>query len=234
MVEHPRTLILNGVSTMIFSKTNPPSGHYVYAYVRKDNSPYYIGKGKGKRAWSRTDRTVFPNKDHSNIVILEHNLTNVGSLAIERRMIAWYGRKDLGTGILYNKTDGGDGNCGWLPSEETKQKISNQNKGKKKFNNSQKERMSLARSGNNHWNYGKTTPSKTKTKISDSVKKHNKTRIFDYKVYTLLDLISGKTYKYTKITSLALFDSLEINPSGFKWAMKYNIDKLYKKRYTLI
>lgn len=102
----------------IYSKKNPPEGFYVYAYIRskdsqtaKTGTPYYIGKGKGRRAWD-TDHTVKLPRLASNIIMLETNLTEVGALAIERRMIGWYGRIDNNTGILRNKTDGGEGASG--------------------------------------------------------------------------------------------------------------------------
>ena len=101
--------------------------YYVYAYLRKDGTPYYIGKGKDNRAYAKNHRS-FP-KDLSCIVFLEHNLTEIGALALERRYIAWYGRKDQKTGCLINLTDGGESTSGWIMPEEVKQKIRQTKKG---------------------------------------------------------------------------------------------------------
>ena len=119
----------------IYSRNNTPNGFYIYAYLRNNGTPYYIGKGHSKRAWiqhSNRGKGAHTPKDLSRIYICESNLTELGAFALERRYIRWWGRKDLGTGILQNMSDGGQGTANTIRicSEETKQKISLANKGR--------------------------------------------------------------------------------------------------------
>lgn len=104
---------LGSISMTIYSPHRIPAGYYVYAYLRPDGTPYYIGKGKNKRAWQLHEN--IKRLSYNNITILEQELTEIGAVALERRMIQWYGRKDLGTGILRNRTDGGEGTANSVP-----------------------------------------------------------------------------------------------------------------------
>jgi ribosomal protein L24E len=95
-----------------------PSRFYTYAYLREDGTPYYIGKGKGKRAYKKGREEVGKPTDKSRIIYLKQNITEDEAIKHEIYMIAVFGRKDLGTGILRNKTNGGDGASGYKHSEE--------------------------------------------------------------------------------------------------------------------
>ena len=108
---------------------------YTYAYLREDGTPYYIGKGKGKRAYDRKRHNAYvPSKNR--ILFLKKNLTEEEAFKHEKYMIAVFGRKDLATGILYNLTDGGDGPSGYVHSEESRKQMGDKRRGKKRPNHS--------------------------------------------------------------------------------------------------
>lgn len=155
--------------------------YYVYAYLREDNTPYYIGKGKGNRIYNKNHCVNLPT-NKSKIIILENDLTEIGAFALERRMIFWYGRIDLNNGILRNKTDGGDGASGYVHTNESKELIGKKTKGNKsrtglKHSSETKKIISLANSGKNSymfgekpWNYGQKTKQETRKKQSEKRK----------------------------------------------------------------
>jgi hypothetical protein len=106
--------------------------YYVYSYLREDCSPYYIGKGSGRRAYTKGPKEVKPPRDKSRVRIIKADLTEEEAFLLEKLYILMFGRVDLGTGILRNKSDGGDGSSGAVRSEETREKLRQANLGKKK------------------------------------------------------------------------------------------------------
>ena len=118
------------------------NNYYTYAYLREDGTPYYIGKGKAGRINNTLHTIHLPVKEERRI-FLKKNLTDEEARKHEIYMIAVLGRKDLGTGILRNMTDGGEGCAGRRLSDETKKKLSDSHKGKK-FTDEHKRKLSEA------------------------------------------------------------------------------------------
>ena len=105
--------------------------YYTYAYLREDGTPYYIGKGSGDRAYKNGGRYC-STPPKNRILYLKQNLTEEESFRHEIYMINLFGRKDLGTGILHNRSDGGEGSSGAIRSKDLRQRISESLKGKPK------------------------------------------------------------------------------------------------------
>jgi hypothetical protein len=143
--------------------------YYTYAYLREDRTPYYIGKGQGRRLYKKRKGEVNPPKDKSRILILKNNLTEEEAFRHEIYMISFFGRKDLGTGILHNRTDGGEGLSGYICSDETKRKMSEALKGKP-LSEETRRKMSEAHKGENHSFYGKCHSKESKRKMSEASK----------------------------------------------------------------
>jgi len=83
--------------------------YYVYLHTRFDGTPFYVGKGKGKRAYSKSRRNQYwnniVNKDDGFVVtFVKQNLTNEEACALEKQTIAEYGFDNL-----TNMTAGGNG-----------------------------------------------------------------------------------------------------------------------------
>lgn len=98
----------------------------MYMYLRSKNSkhgaaktPYYVGKGKGMRAYSK-DHRVRPPVDKTMIVFIARDLSECEAFALEVALIAQYGRIDNNSGCLRNLTDGGEGASGHSESARRK------------------------------------------------------------------------------------------------------------------
>lgn len=128
--------------------------YYVYAYLRQNRSangpagsPYYIGKGQGRRIYNpHKNCSARPPKDRRFAIKVFDNLALSESLALEKALIKIFGRLDLGTGCLRNLTDGGDGVIGI--SNQTRSKLSAKSRGRsRKHSEETKKKISIANTG---------------------------------------------------------------------------------------
>ena len=87
----------------------------VYQHKRNDtNEIFYIGIGNdctraGKRANRNEEWHKIDKKYGFKWEVLIANISRNEAFDIEKGLISYYGRKDLGTGQLVNQTKGGDG-----------------------------------------------------------------------------------------------------------------------------
>lgn len=142
---------------------------YVYEHWRLDRDEcFYVGKGKGRRAYSRSGR----NSHWGNIVaklerigsgyeirMVAVGITEQEAFELEARRIDFW--RDIVD--LCNKTKGGEGVSGLVMSDEAKRKMSEKAKGRvgnksmlgKKHSEETKEKMRLAKLGKAPNNAGK-------------------------------------------------------------------------------
>ena len=109
---------------------------YVYVYrdprPTKLNAPVYVGKGTGGRDlshWSRGSHSkpfqdfISHLKSRGLVASCERVFETENeqeAFAKEMQLIAQYGRRDLGKGTLFNRTDGGEGPSGMVKTPEQK------------------------------------------------------------------------------------------------------------------
>lgn len=119
---------------------------YVYVLKRPDGTPFYVGKGHGRRAllheWhARRGIVINPYKHAVIMKILAANKNIIvevvrrfykedSAFDYERKLIAEIGRKP--NGPLTNLTDGGDGSAGIVPTAEARANMSAASLGKAK------------------------------------------------------------------------------------------------------
>ena len=199
---------------------------YCYVYMRSIDgtfpagTPYYVGKGKGKRAYTKSGHSSIPT-DKADIVIVADNLSEEDAFEREKMLIEFFGRADLGTGCLRNLTDGGDGASGQIKpleaiaktvafhtgrkrSEETCRNISLALAGKNFHSDEGKAKMSADRTGEGNARCGTKIPSASSQYMGVSVLKRSLTqrrKTTKYQAYVTVN---------KKLTYIGVFETEEL------------------------
>lgn len=94
---------------------------YVYIHRKPNGEVFYVGKGKGRRAWSKANRNahwkhVIEKYHDYSVQIVDNCLTEQAAFELEQFLIEW-----IGIDKLTNQTLGGISTTGFRHSIESKQ-----------------------------------------------------------------------------------------------------------------
>lgn len=99
---------------------------YVYTHTKIGESiPFYVGKGKGNRAYVKSNRSVWWKRVAAKGYQVRFVVTGVEEHVahwLETHLVSIYGRRNFG-GCLLNHTNGGEGISGWIHSDNTREKL---------------------------------------------------------------------------------------------------------------
>jgi hypothetical protein len=157
--------------------------YYTYLWLRENGTPYYVGKGSGKRGYVKHSHRMLPPLSKDRIIVQDFE-TEAEAFEAEVFLIQYYGREDKSTGCLLNLTDGGEGFSGI--SNITRERMSAAAK-VKVFTKEHRENMGKAHVGNTArlglpswnkglkgvqkaWNKGKEHSKLTRKRISEAKK----------------------------------------------------------------
>lgn len=143
----PSTKMQNEPIFYVYALLDPRKpGPFRYGRWKFSHEPFYVGKGKGKRAWSHLDaakratklsgkhkvskiKKILRDTGKPPIVkIKRKGLLNQEAYELEQKLISKIGRSDLRKGPLVNHTDGGDGGYNQYFSKDTRDRISKNTK----------------------------------------------------------------------------------------------------------
>jgi hypothetical protein len=148
---------------------------YTYMWLRENGTPYYVGKGKGRRAFTSNSHSVLRPK-YDALILVQYWESEDEAFEKEKWFIDLFGRKANNTGILRNLTEGGEnppkmmGNThakGKKHSAEANAKKSERGKLRKQTAET-REKLSRIKKGKSNGLEGKPKTEETKSKIREA------------------------------------------------------------------
>lgn len=229
---------------------------YVYSILRKDRSPFYVGKGKiRKNYYNENFERIFDHKRDSlnkkdknkrkmytilkilnSGKELEYKIykffnNDKDACKLEMGLIKKYGRLDLGNGILTNMTWGGDTMIGFTRSEELREK---DRKTSLEYNKKHPEKGIVhSKFMKEYYNIGDNRKKKSETTKNSYIKDPTLT---ERRLYTLNKNREKNPEKYKDIWKNAANKMYEENPES-KIKIGISVKKLwedpdYRERQT--